>query len=72
MGGLPSKRLVSKLGKDEVLYCIDEKTGRLRRQTVLETHESKWRLINEEAKILMDDDEADYMAVMRYLKGRRL
>ena len=67
--GRTRKSLMPRMGKDEMLYCIDESTGWLRSQNVLEIGLSRWRLANVKKKVLMDDDEADYMAVMRYLGG---
>ena len=55
--------------KCEQRYCIDEKTGSLRRQKGLETRLSRSIPMKKKAKVLVDDDEADYVAVLRYPGG---
>jgi hypothetical protein len=59
------------LGENARLYCVDEKTQSIRRQTIQEVKASRMRLVKEQGRFLMSDENASYMPVVRYLEGKR-
>ncbi|KAE8441780.1 hypothetical protein EG329_004292 [Mollisiaceae sp. DMI_Dod_QoI] len=59
------------VGESGRLYCVDEKTECIRRQTFEEVKASRLRLTREKGSFMMDDDEASYMPVVRYLEAKR-
>lgn len=56
------------LGENGRLYCVDEKTECIRRQTIEEVKASEVRLAKEKGRFLMSDEDASYMSVVRYLE----
>lgn len=50
------------------LYCVDEETENMRRQTVEEVKNSRWRLAMTKAKFMEDDNDSTYMPIVRYLE----
>lgn len=53
------------------LYCVDDKTECIRRQTIKESNASHLRLLKEKGRFLVFDEDASYMPIVRYLEGRR-
>ncbi|KUJ22142.1 uncharacterized protein LY89DRAFT_681460 [Mollisia scopiformis] len=63
-----SRRWEKHLGENGRLYCVDEKTECMRRQTVEEVKASRLRLEREKGKFGFFEEDASYMAVVRYLE----
>jgi hypothetical protein len=54
----------------EILYCVDEESEMIRRQTVKEVELSRRNLGSAKPRILVNDDGTNYMLVVRYLEGK--
>jgi hypothetical protein len=59
-------------GKKGVLYRVDEETECMRRQSREEMTVSKWFLEKARGRLLEYGEEADYMAVLRYVEKERV
>jgi hypothetical protein len=60
----------SKKDGSEILYCVDEESEMIRRQTVKEVELSRRNLEKAKPRFLANDDGANYMPVVRYLDGK--
>ncbi|PBP27921.1 hypothetical protein BUE80_DR001144 [Diplocarpon rosae] len=52
---------------EECLYKIDEDSGHIRRQSVIETRESEMRLVERAGEFLIADEKEGYVSVLKYL-----
>jgi hypothetical protein len=60
----------SKKDGSDILYCVDEESEMIRKQTVKEVKLSRRNLENANPRFLTNDDSADYLPVVRYLNGK--
>ena len=64
---------VGRLGrrKGDGLFRVDDETECMRRQSKEEVRVSEWYLEREKERFLEDDEEADYMALVRYFQKEK-
>jgi hypothetical protein len=63
----PNWRLFKK-DRPEILFCVDAESEMIRRQTVQELEANRAKLEKAKPRFLFDDEDANYMPLVRYLE----